>query len=196
MKQQIKACKYFIKSSPVGELHEVLDDITKVFGGSTDYLQTQEIKEALREYFETHRLHVQFSNGTAGLVSAMGRQEPIVKYSESQPKPAAKKSALFDGEDDEYGAEKQEEQQEEPAAEEAPQVQHVEEFVYYDPVRKVKFSFNPITLEAKIEEENVDWETQYLQPNVTQLRDQIVEAMHGYLSLLYKKGTTEFAVYA
>ena len=48
---------------------------------------------------------------------------------------------------------------EEPAAEEIQQVQHVEEFVYYDTVRKVKFSFNPITLEAKIEEENVDWET-------------------------------------
>ena len=75
-------------------------------------------------------------------------------------------------------------------------MESVEEFVYYDPVRKIEFSFNPITLEARIEEENVDWETQYLQPNVTQLRDQIVEAMHGYLSLLYKKGTAEFAVYA
>ena len=69
----IKVCKYFIKSSPVGELHEVLDDITKVFGGNSDYLSTPEINEALREYFESHRLHVQFSNGTSGLVAAMGR---------------------------------------------------------------------------------------------------------------------------
>lgn len=69
----IKVCKYFIKSSPVGELHEVLDDITKVFGGNSDYLSTAEIKEALREYFESHRLHVKLSNGTTGLVAAMGR---------------------------------------------------------------------------------------------------------------------------
>jgi hypothetical protein len=35
----------------------------------------------------------------------------------------------------------------------------VEEFVYYDPVKKVKFSFHPITLEAKIEEQGVDYES-------------------------------------
>ena len=69
----IKVCKYFIKSSPVGELHEVLDDITKVFCGNSDYLSTPEIKEALRDYFESHRLHVKLSNGTTGLVAAMGR---------------------------------------------------------------------------------------------------------------------------
>ncbi len=69
----IKVCKYFIKSSPVGELHEVLDDITKVFGGHSDYLSTPEIKESLREYFEAHRLHVKLPNGTIGLVAAMGR---------------------------------------------------------------------------------------------------------------------------
>lgn len=79
----IKVCKYFIKSSPVGELHEVIDDITKVFGGSADFLQTPEIKDSLREYFETHRLHVHFPNGTIGLVGVMGRQEPLVKYEQS-----------------------------------------------------------------------------------------------------------------
>jgi hypothetical protein len=46
------------------------------------------------------------------------------------------------------------------------QQQVVEEFVYYDPVKKIKFSFDPITLEARIEEENVDWETQYLASDV------------------------------
>ena len=34
----------------------------------------------------------------------------------------------------------------------------VEEYLYYDPVRKMKFSFHPLTLEAKIEEENFDGE--------------------------------------
>jgi len=73
---------------------------------------------------------------------------------------------LFDENDeDEYGAEK--EQVEEPLVEESveevyQQTQHqevVEEFVYYDPNKKLKFSFDPVTLEARIEEENVDWET-------------------------------------
>jgi len=38
-------------------------------------------------------------------------------------------------------------------------VSEVEDFVYYDPVQKIKFSFNPLTLEAKVEEEQVDLET-------------------------------------
>jgi len=50
----IKVCKYFIKSSPVGELHEVLDDISKVLG-SNEFLSTQEIKDQLREYYEAHK---------------------------------------------------------------------------------------------------------------------------------------------
>jgi hypothetical protein len=58
----IKVCKYFIKSSPVGELHEVLDDVGKVLG-SSDFLSTPEIKDALREYYESHKIHVQFPNG-------------------------------------------------------------------------------------------------------------------------------------
>ncbi len=49
--------------------------------------------------------------------------------------------------------------------------------MYYDPVKKIKFSFNPITLEGCLEEENVDWESQYLEANVVQLRDEIVKAM-------------------
>ena len=179
----IKVCKYFIKSSPVGELHEVLEDINKVLGGgSQELLQSKDIKDALRDYYETHRLHLQFSNGETALVSAQGRQEPIVRYAEAsyvQPKqvPVVKKGGLFDGDDeDEYGAETHKEpveepveQVEEPAAVEQV-VQSVEDFVYYDPVKKVKFSFNPLTLEARIEEEGVDWETQYLAHNVVSLR--------------------------
>jgi hypothetical protein len=79
----IKVCKYFIKSSPVGELHEVLDDIGKVLG-SNDFLQTQDIKDQLREYYEAHKLHLTFGDGTTALVSAHGRQEPIVKYVQSE----------------------------------------------------------------------------------------------------------------
>jgi hypothetical protein len=191
----LKVCKYFIKSAPVGELHEVLDDIQKVLGGSADFLTAPEVKEALREYYETHKLHVTFANGETALVAPHGRQEPIYKYSQSAtaqvpvlPKTVAaapvKKGGLFDGDDDEdeYGVEKQpvepayqedEQQQQEyeqPVEQSAPVVESVEEFVYYDPVKKVKFSFDPLTLEARIEEENVDWETVTLSPDVVQLR--------------------------
>ena len=38
----------------------------------------------------------------------------------------------------------------------------MEEFVYYDPAKKVKFSFHPVTLEARIEEQDVDYESQSL----------------------------------
>jgi hypothetical protein len=199
----LKVCKYFIKSSPVGELHEVLDDIGKVLG-SQDFLSTPEIKDALRDYYETHKLHVTFSDGRTAVVAPMGRQEALVKHipveggHAAEHKPAPKKVGLFEG-DDEYGAEKQEEQPEEqpPVEEQPPQTQEVvEEFVYYDPNKKLKFSFNPVTLEARIEEENVDWETQYLPTNVVQLRDDIVKAMNTYLSTQYRKGTSEFAVYS
>lgn len=77
----------------------------------------------------------------------------------------------------------------------AQQEQTVEEFVYYDPVKKIKFSFDPISLEARVEEENVDWETQTLDSSTVQLRDEIVKAMHSYLARQFRKGTTEFGVY-
>lgn len=68
----IKVCKYFIKSSPVGELHEVLDDVGKILG-SNEFLQAQEIKDALRDYYESHKLHLQFPNGQTAIVSSQGR---------------------------------------------------------------------------------------------------------------------------
>lgn len=75
----VKVCKYFIKSSPVGELHEVLDDVGKVLG-SSEFLSTPEIKDTLREYYESHKLNLHFPNGQTALVSVHGRQDPLVKY--------------------------------------------------------------------------------------------------------------------
>lgn len=127
MTAMIKVCRYFIRSAPVGELHEVLDDIGKVLG-SQDFLTTQEIKDALRDYYETHKLHLHLSNGQSVLVANSGRQEPLVKYVQSEqtasydyqqqpaePKPVAAqapvKKGLFDGDDDdEYGNETQQQQ--------------------------------------------------------------------------------------
>lgn len=76
------------------------------------------------------------------------------------------------------------------------QQQSVEEFVYYDPVQRIKFSFDPITLEAKIEEENVDWESSTLDASVNSLREDIIKAMRTYLNRLFRKGTSEFSVFS
>jgi hypothetical protein len=73
----IKVCKFFIKSSPVGELQDVLDDITNIIG--QDFLQNTEIKDALREYYEVHKLQLKIQDGTTVLVANAGRLEPIVK---------------------------------------------------------------------------------------------------------------------
>lgn len=52
-KTQIKVVKYFIKSSPVGEVNMVLKDVCNII--DKEVLNTEEIKQALREYFEEHR---------------------------------------------------------------------------------------------------------------------------------------------
>ena len=79
----IKVCKYFIKSSPVGELHEVLDDVGKILG-SNEFLQSEDIKQSLRDYYESHKLHLQFANGQTAIVAAQGRQDPIVRYIQTE----------------------------------------------------------------------------------------------------------------
>ena len=53
IKTQIKVVKYFIKSSPVGEVNMVLKDVCNII--DKEVLNTEEIKQALREYFEEHR---------------------------------------------------------------------------------------------------------------------------------------------
>lgn len=50
----IRVIKFFIKSSPVGELSDVLEDITNIVGH--DFLSNPDIKQALRDYYETHKL--------------------------------------------------------------------------------------------------------------------------------------------
>lgn len=52
-KTQIKVVKYFIKSSPVGEVNMVLKDVCNII--EKEILDSEDIKMALREYFEEHR---------------------------------------------------------------------------------------------------------------------------------------------
>ena len=73
----LRVIKYFIKSSPVGELSDVLEDVSNIVGNV--FLQHADIKQAMREYYEAHKLQVSVSDGTQAIVAQAGRQEPIVK---------------------------------------------------------------------------------------------------------------------
>lgn len=71
----------------------------------------------------------------------------------------------------------------------------MEEFVYYDPVRKIRFSFHPVTLDSKIEEENVDYEVNSCSHSVVQLRNDLVKLLDAYIQRQFRKGTTIYTVF-
>jgi hypothetical protein len=66
-----RVIKFFIKNSPVGELADVLEDISNIVG--QEFLKSPEVKQALREYYETHKIQLSFNDGTQALVTADGR---------------------------------------------------------------------------------------------------------------------------
>jgi hypothetical protein len=75
-KTQIKVVKYFIKSSPVGEVNMVLKDVCNII--DKEVLGSDEIKTALREYFEEHKQHIKLPDGRIAMVTDLGKQNPIV----------------------------------------------------------------------------------------------------------------------
>ena len=72
---QNKIIKYFIKSSPVGEVNLILKDVANIV--DAEVLNSPEIKQALKEYFESHRQQIKLSDGRMAMVSELGRQNPI-----------------------------------------------------------------------------------------------------------------------
>ena len=68
MTANLKIIKYFIKNSPVGEVQDVLEDIANIIGN--DFLASPDIKQALREYYETHMQHINFEDGRIGIVNS------------------------------------------------------------------------------------------------------------------------------
>ena len=74
-KTQIKVVKYFIKSSPVAEVNMVLKDVCNIL--DKEILNHEEIKQALREYFEEHRQHIKLADGRIAMVTDIGRQNPV-----------------------------------------------------------------------------------------------------------------------
>lgn len=90
---------------------------------------------AVRDYFENHMQHIKLEDGTHVLVTKEGRSE-----SNEQPQPPV------EGEEGEQPVQ----------AEEKPR-----EFTYIDRGRNIKFTFNPITLEARVEQTEVYAEEEY-----------------------------------
>ena len=70
-KTQIKVVKYFIKSSPVAEVNMVLKDVCNIV--DKEILNHEEIKQALREYFEEPRQHIKLADGRIAMVTDIGR---------------------------------------------------------------------------------------------------------------------------
>jgi hypothetical protein len=72
---QAKVIKYFIKSAPVGEVNLVLNDVKNITGEKP--LEEPEIKQFLKEHFESHRQHIKLSDGRVAMVTDIGRNNPI-----------------------------------------------------------------------------------------------------------------------
>jgi hypothetical protein len=68
---QIKIVKYFIKSSPVGEVNLILKDVFNIV--DKEIVKTEEIQTALKEYFEMHKQHIKLPDGRLAMVTEIGR---------------------------------------------------------------------------------------------------------------------------
>jgi hypothetical protein len=77
--KQQKVIKFCIKNSPVGEQKDILDDISNIIGAEA--INTPEVKQALRDYYEEHLYHLEIEGQERKVViDALGRQEPIIRY--------------------------------------------------------------------------------------------------------------------
>ena len=72
---QKKIVKYFIKSSPVGEVNMILKDLCNII--DREILNNEDIQQALREYFEAHKQHIRMPDGRLAMVTELGRQNPV-----------------------------------------------------------------------------------------------------------------------
>lgn len=70
-----KVLKYFVKNSPVGELQAIIKDLENISG--KEVFQTENLKNALREYYEAHRMQIKLDDGRTVMVNEMWRQDPI-----------------------------------------------------------------------------------------------------------------------
>ena len=71
---RVKIVKYFIKSSPVGEVNLILKDVFNII--DKELAKNEEIQNALKEYFEMHKSHIKLPDGRVAMVTEIGRQNP------------------------------------------------------------------------------------------------------------------------
>ena len=74
-KLQVKIVKYFIKASPVGEVNLILKDVFNII--DKEIAQTEDIQNALKEYFEQHKQHIKLPDGRLAMVTEIGRQNAM-----------------------------------------------------------------------------------------------------------------------
>lgn len=67
---QIKALKYIIRSSPAGEIQDVLQFLSTLTGSIQQLFENEEILATLRKWFETHKYLINLPNGKIGMVNA------------------------------------------------------------------------------------------------------------------------------
>jgi hypothetical protein len=70
-----KVINYFIKNSPVGEVHEVLGDVVKIVGIQS--VQHDKVREAIRKHLEEHKTHVKLPDGRMAMINTSERQADI-----------------------------------------------------------------------------------------------------------------------
>ena len=74
-KMKIKIVKYFIKSSPVGEVNLILKDVFNII--DREIVKSEDIQNGLKEYFEMHKQHIKLPDGRLAMVTEIGRQNPM-----------------------------------------------------------------------------------------------------------------------
>jgi hypothetical protein len=99
----IKVIKYIIKSTPVGELNDVLDDLQNIVG--QDFVNNSDVRQALREYYESHKQHFPYAEDCPTLVTTAGRQDPIVTVYQTQVEGYQQPEVQYDEEGNEIYAE-------------------------------------------------------------------------------------------
>ena len=72
---QKKIVKYFIKSSPVGEVNLILKDLFNII--DKEIANNPDIQKALNEYFQAHKQHIKLPDGRIAMVTEIGAQNPI-----------------------------------------------------------------------------------------------------------------------
>ena len=68
----VKALKYMIRTSPAGEMKDVLLNIKTIIGSEDEFIASPDILAAMRKWYETHRQHIILPNGKVAIVTATG----------------------------------------------------------------------------------------------------------------------------